>query len=249
MTDTPAPRRDKPWMFRTYAGHSTASESNKLYRSNLAKGQTGLSIAFDLPTQTGYDSDHLARGEVGKVGVPISHLGDMRALFEGIPLDADEHLDDHQRHRPVADGPLYRRRRGTGRAAREAARHDAERHHQGISVARLLCLPAGPVAPADQDLILFTTKDPPKWNPMNVCSYHLQEAGATPEQELAYALATAFAVLDDVKKSGELSPKISRRWSAESRFSSTPASASSPNSARCAPSPNFGMSSSRRATA
>ncbi len=108
--------KDKPWLIRTYAGHSTAAASNALYRSNLAKGQTGLSVAFDLPTQTGYDSDHaLARGEVGKVGVPVCHLGDMRALFDGIPLDADEHLDDDQRHRALAAGALHRAGRGTGR--------------------------------------------------------------------------------------------------------------------------------------
>ena len=139
--------RDKPWIFRTYAGHSTARESNRLYRANLAKGQTGLSIAFDLPTQTGYDSDHpLARGEVGKVGVAISHIGDMRALFDGIPARRDEHVDDHQRHRAVADGALYRGRRRAGRAARRPAGHHPERHRQGISVARRLCLRARAVA-------------------------------------------------------------------------------------------------------
>ena len=148
---TERPRRDKPWIFRTYAGHSTAAESNALYRTNLAKGQTGLSVAFDLPTQTGYDSDHvLARGEVGKVGVPIGHLGDMRALFDGIPLGDDEHLDDHQRHGAVAAGALHRGRRGAGRAARKPAGHDAERHHQGISLARHLRLSAGALAAADQ---------------------------------------------------------------------------------------------------
>ena len=146
-----APRRDKPWIFRTYSGHSNARESNALYRKNLAKGQTGLSVAFDLPTQTGYDSDHvLARGEVGKVGVPISHLGDMRALFADIPLGRDEHLDDHQRDRALAARALHRGRRRAGRAARKPAGHDAERHREGISFARHLCVSAGALDAADQ---------------------------------------------------------------------------------------------------
>ena len=145
------PKRDKPWLFRTYAGHSTATASNELYRRNLAKGQTGLSVAFDLPTQTGYDSDHpLARGEVGKVGVPISHLGDMRSLFEGIPLDRDEHLDDHQRHGRVAARALCRARRGAGRRQGQAHRHGAERHSERVSLARHLHLPARAVAAVDQ---------------------------------------------------------------------------------------------------
>ncbi len=150
MTDTPAPRRDKPWMFRTYAGHSTARESNKLYRSNLAKGQTGLSIAFDLPTQTGYDSDHpLSRGEVGKVGVPVSHLGDMSALFEGIPLD-EMNTSMTINATAVWLMALYiAAAEEQGVAALETARHDAERHHQGISVAGLLCVSAGAIAAAD----------------------------------------------------------------------------------------------------
>ena len=132
-------------------GHSTAAKSNELYRRNLAKGQTGLSIAFDLPTQTGYDSDHeLARGEVGKVGVPVSHLGDMRALFDRHPARRDEHLDDDQRHGGLAAGALRRRRRRAGRAARQAHRHDPERHHQGVSVARHLRVSARAVAAADQ---------------------------------------------------------------------------------------------------
>ena len=114
----PSAERDKPWLIRTYAGHSTAAKSNELFRKNLAKGQTGLSVAFDLPTQTGYDPDHeLARGEVGKVGVPVSHIGDMRALFDGIPLGEHEHVDDDQRHGGVAAGALRRRRRRAGHAA------------------------------------------------------------------------------------------------------------------------------------
>jgi (2R)-ethylmalonyl-CoA mutase len=205
MTDSAAPRRDKPWMFRTYAGHSTARESNLLYRSNLAQGQTGLSIAFDLPTQTGYDSDHpLSRGEVGKVGVPISHLGDMSALFEGIPL-----------------GQMNTSMTINATAVWLMALYIAAAEKQGVPRAKLqgttqndiikeylsrgsYVFPPTASLRLTQDLILFTTKEAPKFNPINVCSYHLQEAGATPVQELAYALATAVAVLDNVKKSGEL---------------------------------------------
>ncbi len=129
-------QKEAPWLFRTYAGHSTAKASNALYRTNLAKGQTGLSVAFDLPTQTGYDSDHeLARGEVGKVGVPVAHLGDMRTLFDGHPARPDEHLDDDQRDGALAAGALHRGGRGTGRRRGRPAGHGAERHHQGISVA------------------------------------------------------------------------------------------------------------------
>jgi (2R)-ethylmalonyl-CoA mutase len=203
MNDTSAPRRDKPWMFRTYAGHSTAEASNRLYRSNLAKGQTGLSIAFDLPTQTGYDSDHiLSRGEVGKVGVPISHLGDMQTLFEGIPL-----------------GEMNTSMTINATAVWLMALYIATAELQGASRAQLqgttqndiikeylsrgsYVFPPTQSLRLTQDLILFTTKECPKFNPMNVCSYHLQEAGATPEQELAYALATAVAILDGVKAAG-----------------------------------------------
>jgi len=206
MIDSAAPRRDKPWMFRTYAGHSTARESNLLYRSNLAQGQTGLSIAFDLPTQTGYDSDHpLSRGEVGKVGVPISHLGDMSALFEGIPL-----------------GQMNTSMTINATAVWLMALYIAAAEKQSVPRAKLqgttqndiikeylsrgsYVFPPTASLRLTQDLILFTTKEAPKFNPINVCSYHLQEAGATPVQELAYALATAVAVLDNVKKSGELS--------------------------------------------
>ncbi|RNJ48294.1 protein meaA [Methylocystis hirsuta] len=201
-----APRRDKPWMFRTYAGHSTASESNKLYRSNLAKGQTGLSIAFDLPTQTGYDSDHiLSRGEVGKVGVPVSHLGDMRALFEGIPL-GEMNTSMTINATAVWLMALYIA------AAEEqgAPRGKLQGTTQNDIIKEYLSRGSYVFPPTQslrltQDLILFTTKECPKFNPMNVCSYHLQEAGATPSQELAYALATAVAILDNVKKSGEIS--------------------------------------------
>lgn len=206
MNDTPAPRRDKPWMFRTYAGHSTARESNKLYRSNLAKGQTGLSIAFDLPTQTGYDSDHpLSRGEVGKVGVPVSHLGDMKALFEGIPLD-EMNTSMTINATAVWLMALYiaaAEAQGVPRAKLQGTtQNDIIKEY--LSRGSYVFPPASSLR-LTQDLILFATKQSPKFNPINVCSYHLQEAGATPAQELAYALATAIAVLDNVKKSGELS--------------------------------------------
>jgi len=202
MTET-APRRDKPWLFRTYAGHSTAKESNLLYRSNLAKGQTGLSIAFDLPTQTGYDSDHiLSRGEVGKVGVPVSHLGDMRTLFDGIPI-ADMNTSMTINATAVWLFALYIA------AADEqgAPRGKLQGTTQNDIIKEYLSRGSYVFPPAQslrltQDLILFTTKECPKFNPMNVCSYHLQEAGATPAQELAYALATACAILDGVKSAG-----------------------------------------------
>ncbi|WP_442755518.1 protein meaA [Methylocystis sp. JAN1] len=203
MNDMTAPRRDKPWMFRTYAGHSTAEASNRLYRSNLAKGQTGLSIAFDLPTQTGYDSDHiLSRGEVGKVGVPVSHLGDMRTLFDGIPI-AEMNTSMTINATAVWLFALYIA------AAEEqgAPRIKLQGTTQNDIIKEYLSRGSYVFPPAQslrltQDLILFTTKECPKFNPMNVCSYHLQEAGATPAQELAYALATAVAILDGVKKAG-----------------------------------------------
>jgi len=192
--------KDKPWLFRTYAGHSTAEKSNALYRTNLAKGQTGLSVAFDLPTQTGYDSDHvLARGEVGKVGVPICHLGDMRMLFDQIPL---EQMNTSMTINATAPWLL--------------SLYIAVAEEQGADISRLqgtvqndiikeylsrgtyIC-PPKPSLRMITDVAAYTAKHLPKWNPMNVCSYHLQEAGATPEQELAYALATGIAVLDDLK--------------------------------------------------
>ena len=193
-------QKDRPWLFRTYAGHSTATASNALYRSNLAKGQTGLSVAFDLPTQTGYDSDHrLARGEVGKVGVPVAHLGDMRTLFKDIPLDQ---MNTSMTINATAPWLL--------------ALYVAVAEEQGADVSKLqgtvqndiikeylsrgtyVC-PPRPSMRMITDVAAWTRANLPKWNPMNVCSYHLQEAGATPEQELAYALATAQAVLDDLK--------------------------------------------------
>ncbi|WP_114287537.1 methylmalonyl-CoA mutase family protein, partial [Candidatus Halocynthiibacter alkanivorans] len=197
MTET---GKDRPWLFRTYAGHSTASASNALYRANMARGQTGLSVAFDLPTQTGYDSDHdLARGEVGKVGVPIGHLGDMRALFADIPM---EQMNTSMTINATAPWLL--------------ALYIAAAQEQGADVSRLqgtvqndiikeylsrgtyIC-PPEPSLRLITDVAAYTREHLPKWNPMNVCSYHLQEAGATPEQELAYALATATAVLDDLQ--------------------------------------------------
>jgi (2R)-ethylmalonyl-CoA mutase len=208
MTDTTAEKnrsagRDKPWMFRTYAGHSTAEASNRLYRSNLAKGQTGLSIAFDLPTQTGYDSDHiLSRGEVGKVGVPVSHLGDMRTLFDGIPL-AEMNTSMTINATAVWLMALYiaaAEEQGAPRAKLQGTtQNDIIKEY--LSRGSYVFPPAQSLR-LTQDLILFTTKECPKFNPMNVCSYHLQEAGATPEQELAYALATAVAILDGVKAAG-----------------------------------------------
>ncbi|PWE28420.1 protein meaA [Maritimibacter sp. 55A14] len=198
MSDQPV--RDRPWLFRTYAGHSTARASNALYRDNLARGQTGLSVAFDLPTQTGYDSDHeLARGEVGKVGVPIAHLGDMRMLFDDIPLDR---MNTSMTINATAPWLL--------------ALYIAVAEEQGADISKLqgtvqndiikeylsrgtyIC-PPQPSLRMITDVAAYTREHLPKWNPMNVCSYHLQEAGATPEQELAFALATATAVLDDLK--------------------------------------------------
>ena len=196
--------RDKPWIFRTYAGHSTAAASNALYRKNLSKGQTGLSVAFDLPTQTGYDSDHpLAKGEVGKVGVPISHLGDMRALFDGIPLgEMNTSMTINATaawllalYVALADEQDVPREKLTGTTQNDIIKEYLSR---GTYV-----FPPAPSMRLTKDVILFTTREMPKWNPMNVCSYHLQEAGATPVQELAFALATAIGVLDAVKASGE----------------------------------------------
>ena len=198
--------KDKPWMMRTYAGHSSATASNELYRRNLEKGQTGLSIAFDLPTQTGYDpDDELARGEVGKVGVPITHLGDMHALFDGIPLDRDEHVDDHQRHRDVAAGALRGRRRGATASTRRALSGTTQNDIIKEYLSRgTYVFPPAPSLRLITDMIAYTVNEVPKWNPINICSYHLQEAGATPVQEIAYALGTAIAVLDAVRDSGQV---------------------------------------------
>jgi len=199
------PERDRPWIIRTYAGHSSPAESNALYRRNLAKGQTGLSVAFDLPTQTGYDPDHvLARGEVGKVGVPIAHVGDMRALFDAIPL---EKMNTSMTINATAMWLL--------------ALYQVVAEEQGASPALLngttqndiikeylsrgtYVFPPGPSLRLITDLIAYTVTEIPKWNPINICSYHLQEAGATPVQELAYSICTVIAVLDAVVASGQV---------------------------------------------
>ena len=199
----PAKPVEQPWIFRTYSGHSTAAKSNALYKTNLAKGQTGLSIAFDLPTQTGYDSDHvLARGEVGKVGVPISHIGDMRTLLDGIPLDRmNTSMTINATaawllalYVAVADEQGAPRTSLTGTIQNDIIKEYLSR---GTYV-----FPPEPSLRLIRDTITYTYKEVPRWNPTNVCSYHLQEAGATPVQELSFALATAIAVLDTVKKSG-----------------------------------------------
>ncbi|MFI8455742.1 protein meaA [Kitasatospora sp. NPDC085464] len=198
-------KRDRPWLMRTYAGHSTASDSNALYRRNLAKGQTGLSVAFDLPTQTGYDSDHiLARGEVGRVGVPVGHVGDMRTLFDGIPL---EQTNTSMTINATAMWLL--------------ALYQVVAEEQGADIAKLTgttqndivkeylsrgthVFPPGPSVRLITDMIAYTVGNIPKWNPINICSYHLQEAGATPVQEIAYAMCTAISVLDAVRDSGQV---------------------------------------------
>lgn len=197
--------RDRPWLMRTYAGHSTAEASNELYRRNLAKGQTGLSVAFDLPTQTGYDPDHvLARGEVGRVGVPVAHLGDMRRLFQDIPL---EQMNTSMTINATAMWLL--------------ALYQVVAEEQGADVGLLQgttqndivkeylsrgthVFPPGPSLRLTTDMICYTVNHMPKWNPINICSYHLQEAGATPVQEIAYAMSTAIAVLDAVRDSGQV---------------------------------------------
>ncbi len=196
----PQQERDRPWLFRTYAGHSTAEKSNALYRANLAKGQTGLSVAFDLPTQTGYDSDHeLAKGEVGKVGVPVSHLGDMRMLFRDIPL---EQMNTSMTINATAPWLLalyiaVAEEQGADVSALQGTvQNDLVKEY--LSRGTYIC-PPKPSLAMITDVAAYTREHLPKWNPMNVCSYHLQEAGATPEQELAFALATGIAVLDDLK--------------------------------------------------
>ena len=201
----PAETREKPWIFRTYAGHSTAAKSNELYRRNLGKGQTGLSIAFDLPTQTGYDSDHpLASGEVGKVGVPVAHIGDLRTLLAGIPLDQmNTSMTINATaawllalYVAVADEQGAPRNKLTGTIQNDIIKEYLSR---GTYV-----FPPAPSLKLIKDTIVFSCREVPRWNPTNVCSYHLQEAGATPVQELSFALATAQAVLDTVKASGEV---------------------------------------------
>ena len=200
--------RDKPWIIRTYAGHSTALESNRLYRGNLAKGQTGLSIAFDLPTQTGYDADHeLARGEVGKVGVPVAHIGDMRALFNGIPLEKmNTSLTINATaawllalYVAVAEEQGADRKKLTGTTQNDIIKEYLSR---GTHV-----FPPAPSLRLTTDTIVWSWREAPKWNPVNVCSYHLQEAGATPVQEVAFALANAMAILDAVRATGAVAPE------------------------------------------
>src|SRR4051794_35025533 len=197
--------RDRPWVMRTYAGHSSPAESNALYRRNLAKGQTGLSVAFDLPTQTGYDpDDELAVGEVGKVGVPVTHIGDMRALFDGIPLDE---MNTSMTINSTAMWLL-----ALYQAVAEEHGHDVSKltgTTQNDIIKEYLSrgtyvFPPGPSMRLITDMIAYTVTAMPKWNPINICSYHLQEAGATPVQEIAYALSTAIAVLDSVRDSGQV---------------------------------------------
>ncbi|GGM91073.1 protein meaA [Terrabacter tumescens] len=204
---------DRPWVMRTYAGHSSAAASNALYRRNLAKGQTGLSVAFDLPTQTGYDPDHvLARGEVGKVGVPISHIGDMAALFADIPL---REMNTSMTINATAMWLLALYQVAAERQAEAAGEDPAEWVHalagttQNDIIKEYLSrgtyvFPPGPSLRLITDLVAYTVREIPKWNPINICSYHLQEAGATPVQEIAYAMSTAVAVLDAVRDSGQV---------------------------------------------
>ena len=201
--------RDKPWLMRTYAGHSSATESNALYRRNLEKGQTGLSVAFDLPTQTGYDPDDvLARGEVGKVGVPVTHLGDMRALFDGIPLDT---MNTSMTINATAMWLLalyatVAEEQGTDLASLSGTTQNdiiKEYLSRGTYV-----FPPGPSLRLITDMIAWTVIDVPKWNPINICSYHLQEAGATAVQEIAYSISTAIAVLDAVRDAGQVPPEL-----------------------------------------
>jgi len=198
-------KRDQPWLFRTYSGHSSARASNELYRTNLARGQTGLSVAFDLPTQTGYDADHpLAKGEVGKVGVPVSHLGDMLTLFDGLPL---ERMNTSMTINATAPWllALYvaaaEKQGASRRALSGTVQNDIVKEYLSRGT---YIFPPAPSLKLVTDVIAFAYREIPKWNPTNVCSYHLQEAGATPVQELSYALATAIAVLDTVKASGEV---------------------------------------------
>src|SRR4051794_37533369 len=196
---------DRPWMMRTYAGHSTAQRSNELYRRNLAKGQTGLSVAFDLPTQTGYDPDHiLSRGEVGKVGVSIAHKGDMHTLFDAIPLDE---MNTSMTINATAAWLLglyitVADENGVDRAAlKGTTQNDIIKEYLSRGT---YAFGPKPSMRLIADTVAFSVNEIPSWNPTNVCSYHLQEAGATPVQEIAYALSTAIAVLDEVKKRGQV---------------------------------------------
>jgi len=218
MSNHRLPERDRPWVMRTYAGHSDAKRSNELYRGNLAKGQTGLSVAFDLPTQTGYDPDHvLARGEVGKVGVSVAHKGDMHQLFDGIPLD---NMNTSMTINATAAWLL-------GLYVTVAEENGVERAQlQGTTQNDIIkeylsrgtyAFPPEPSMRLIADMVAFSVNEVPKWNPTNICSYHLQEAGATPVQEIAYALSTGIAVLDEVKARGQVAeadfPKVFGRIS------------------------------------
>src|SRR5436309_10546324 len=202
MSDSPRlTEPDRPWMIRTYAGHSTAAKSNELYRGNLAKGQTGLSIAFDLPTQTGYDADHeLARGEVGKIGVPIVHRGDMHTLLDGIPL---EEMNTSMTINATAAWllALYvvaAEENGIDQAGLQGTtQNDILKEYLSRGT---YAFPPGPSMRLTADMVAYTVEQVPKWNPINICSYHLQEAGATPVQEIAYSMANAIAVLDAVRE-------------------------------------------------
>jgi ethylmalonyl-CoA mutase len=198
-------QRDRPWLMRTYSGHSSAKASNELYRMNLSKGQTGLSVAFDLPTQTGYDSDHpLARGEVGKVGVPIDHIGDMEALFDQIPLDQMNTSMTINATAPwlLALYVAVAERQGVDPSQLQGTtQNDVLKEYLSRGT---YIYPPEPSVRLTTDLIAYTVENVPKWNPTNICSYHLQEAGATPTQELAYALSTAIAILDAVRASGQI---------------------------------------------
>jgi (2R)-ethylmalonyl-CoA mutase len=205
MAENRLPERDRPWVMRTYAGHSDARRSNELYRRNLAKGQTGLSVAFDLPTQTGYDPDHvLARGEVGKVGVAIAHKGDMHALFDGIPLDEmNTSMTINATaawllalYVAVAEENGVDRAKLTGTTQNDIIKEYLSRGTYAF--------PPEPSMRLIADTVAFTVNEVPSWNPINVCSYHLQEAGATPVQEIAFALSTAIAVLDETKARGQV---------------------------------------------
>src|SRR5580693_7556973 len=202
------PPRDRPWLIRTYSGHSTAEKSNELYRTNLARGQTGLSVAFDLPTQTGYDSDHvLAKGEVGKVGVPIGHLGDMRTLFDGLPL---AQMNTSMTINAPAAWLLalyiaVADEQGAPRAALQGTtQNDIIKEYLARGT---YIFPPKPALRLTTDTIAFTTAELPKWNPINLCSYHLQEAGADAVEEAAFALAAAVAVLDAAKTRGAIPPE------------------------------------------
>ena len=228
------PEPDKPWMMRTYAGHSTARKSNELYRGNLAKGQTGLSVAFDLPTQTGYDADHeLARGEVGKVGVPVAHKGDMHALMDGIPLDR---MNTSMTINATAAWllALYMVVAEENGIAPEALNGTTQNDIIKEYLSRgTYAFPPGPSMRLIADTVAYTVEHVPRWNPVNICSYHLQEAGATPVQEIAYAMSTAIAVLDARAGAGAAGPA----WapcSGASASSSTPASGSSRSTRSCA---------------